>query len=280
MTRGILLLLATLIIGVSAQAATPSSTYQTPSTPALATDDSDEDNEWSFWWEAGVNIASNYLWRGYDQSYSGNMFDPSLQPSVTLGFGKFYLDLWLNASPLSKYHEFDMTLGFEHKNLAITIYDVYCGEFNTPFFARENHSLTATIEYTFFDRLRLHWGTTFIHDADWVEKEDGSMRRAFSSYFEIAYRQPVKDLFDIEIAAGASPWTAPFWCAGPRVLQDDGSYCLDFDNIPEGFNVTNLSLMLTRDFEVGAATIPVNVGYVYNPTTNRHYTLIKTGFSF
>ena len=86
MTRGILLLLATLIIGVSAQAATPSSTYQTPSTPALATDDSDEDNEWSFWWEAGVNIASNYLWRGYDQSYSGNMFDPSLQPSVTLGF--------------------------------------------------------------------------------------------------------------------------------------------------------------------------------------------------
>ena len=281
MTRGILLLLATLIIGGSAQAATPSSTYQAPATPALATDDGDDDDDdWGFWWEAGVNLASNYLWRGYDQSYTGNMFDPSFQPSVTLGVGKFYIDLWLNVSPLSKYHELDMTLGFEHEDLSITLYDVYCGEFNTPFFAGENHSLTATIEYTFFDRLRLHWGTTFLHSADWIEKEDGSKRRAFSSYFEVAYTQPVKELFDIEIAAGASPWTAPFWCAGPRVMQEAGSYLLDFDNLPKGFNVTNLSLMLTRDFEVGAATIPVNVGYVYNPTTNRHYALIKTGFSF
>ena len=95
----------------------------------------------------------------------------------------------------------------------------------------------------------------------------------------MAYTQPVKDWFDIEILAGASPWTGPFWCAGPRKLVD-GAYSLDFDNIPQGFNVTNLSLTLSREFTVGAATIPVNLGYVFNPTTKRHYALLKTGFSF
>ena len=60
----------------------------------------------------------------------------------------------------------------------------------------------------------------------------------------------------------------------------DGAYELDFDNIPKGFNVTNLSVVLSREFEVGAATIPVEVGYTYNPTSRRHYAIINTGFAF
>lgn len=291
MTRRIFLLLATIALAVSAQA-TPTNndtTATTTPTTALPSDDIDNDdsNEGLFWWEAGANIASNYLWRGYDQSYSGKMFDPSIQPSVTLGLGAFYLDLWLNVSPISQYQEFDMTLGFDYKNLSITIYDVWCGMgsdfWKNDFLDGANHNLTATIDYTFFDRLRLHWGTTFIHSADWLYDENGErLRRAFSSYFEVAYKQPVKDLFDIEVVAGASPWTGPFWTAGPQIFED-GEYFLDYDdkNPPvTGFNVTNLSLTLSREFEVGCATFPVNVGYTYNPTTNRHYALIKAGVAF
>lgn len=247
----------------------------------------DDGCEWDFWWSAGANITSNYMWRGYDQSYYGNMFDPAIQPSVTLGFGAFYVDLWYNYSTASTYQEFDMTLGFDYKNLSITLYDVWCDYgkafWQNDFLDDKNHSLTATIEYTLFDRLRLHWGTTFLHASDWLYNADGSKRRrAFSSYFEVEYTQPVKGLFDISVAAGASPWTGPFWTAGPQILED-GEYLLEYDakNPPvKGFNVTNLSLMLTKEFEVGAASIPLNVGYIYNPTSKRHYALIKTGISF
>lgn len=290
MTRKITLLLATIALAVSAQASTFNIERPNTATPMIAPTpttalpaDTDDDDEGLFWWEAGANITSNYLWRGYDQSYYGNVFDPAIQPNVTLGLGAFYVDLWYNYSTLSTYQELDITLGFDYENLSITVYDVWCDYgkafWQNDFLDDENHSLTATIEYTFFDRLRLHWGTTFLHSADWIEREDGSMRRAFSSYFEVAYTQPVKGLFDIEITAGASPWTAPFWCAGPRKMVD-GGYELDFDNIPEGFNVTNLSLQLSREFEVGAATFPVSVGYTYNPTSNRHYALINAGVAF
>lgn len=291
MTRKFFVLfLATFALSVNVQATTPTlentSMTLTSELPAADVEEEDED-EGLFWWDAGANLASNYLWRGYDQSYSGKMFDPSIQPSVTLGLGAFYLDLWLNVSPISQYQEFDMTLGFDYENLSITLYDVWCGvgqEFwKNDFLDGSNHNLTATIDYTFFERLRLHWGTTFIHSADWLYNEDGSRkRRAFSSYFEVAYTQPVKELFDITFTAGASPWTGPFWTAGPQIVED-GEYFLDYnaENPPvTGFNVTNLNVTLSRDFEVGCVTFPVELGYTFNPTTKRHYALLKAGFSF
>ena len=291
MTRKFFVLfLATFALTVAAQAITPTETGSSTTTlkSALAAEQTaDDEDEGLFWFDAGANIASNYLWRGYDQSYSGKMFDPSIQPSVTFGLGAFYLDLWLNVSPMSQYQEFDMTLGFDYKNLSITVYDVWCGVgkdfWQNDFLDGSNHNLTATIEYTFFDRLRLHWGTTFIHSADWLYNEDGSrMRRAFSSYFEVAYTQPVKELFDISFTAGVSPWTGPFWTAGPQLFED-GEYFLNYDdkNPPVmGINITNLNIKLSREFEAGSVTFPVELGYTFNPTTKRHYALLKAGFSF
>lgn len=247
--------------------------------PQSVVEEEDDTYKWEFWWEAGFDLASNYMWRGYDQSYTGNMFDPSFQPSLTLGYGKFYINLWGNASLLSDYKEFDMFLGFDHENLSVTIYDVFCGvgaDFGAQsFFDKEAHSLTATIDYTFFDRLRLHWATTFLHAADRLPNG----KRAFSSYFEVGYTQPFGEVMDMEIIAGAAPWTGPFWMAGPRVMVD-GAYTLDFDNQPQGFNVTNLSVVLTREFDVNGIGIPVELGYTFNPTTKRHYALVKAGFAF
>lgn len=247
--------------------------------PQSVVEEEDDTYKWEFWWEAGFDLASNYMWRGYDQSYTGNMFDPSFQPSLTLGYGKFYINLWGNASLLSDYKEFDMFLGFDHENLSVTIYDVFCGvgaDFGAQsFFDKEAHNLTATIDYTFFDRLRLHWATTFLHAADRLPNG----KRAFSSYFEVGYTQPFGEVMDMEIIAGAAPWTGPFWMAGPRVMVD-GAYALDFDNQPQGFNVTNLSVVLTREFDVNGVGIPVELGYTYNPTTKRHYALVKAGFAF
>ena len=257
----------------------PFTANQPMANPQSVVEEEDDTYKWEFWWEAGFDLASNYMWRGYDQSYTGNMFDPSFQPSLTLGYGKFYINLWGNASLLSDYKEFDMFLGFDHENLSVTIYDVFCGvgaDFGAQsFFDKEAHNLTATIDYTFFDRLRLHWATTFLHAADRLPNG----KRAFSSYFEVGYTQPFGEVMDMEIIAGAAPWTGPFWMAGPRVMVD-GAYMLDFDNQPQGFNVTNLSVVLTREFDVNGVGIPVELGYTYNPTTKRHYALVKAGFAF
>lgn len=277
MTRKVLLMLATMALftSVSATAAelNPTTTGEVTATTALPSDD-DEKYGWEFWWGANIDIASNYMWRGFDQSYrggNGTMLDPSFQPGISFGYGKFYIELWGNASLLSNYKEFDIFLGFEHENLLVTLYDVYCGNFDTPFFDKRmtSHSLTATIDYTLFERLRLHWATTFLHPNDFLETGKRAGKRAFSSYFEVAYTQPVKDLFDIEFTAGASPFTGPFWC-----------YESDMETVAKGFNVTNLSIMFNREFEMGNITFPVQLGYIYNPLTRYHYAILKAGFAF
>lgn len=276
-------IVALFAVVLSASASLPTPTLDnalaSESCVALDVEDDDED-EWEFWWGAGFDLASNYMWRGFDQSYRGGnktMLDPSFQPGLSLGYGKFYIELWGNASLLSGYKEFDMFLGFEHEDLLITIYDVFCGvgqNFNKPFFSGENHSLTATIDYTFFDRLRLHWATTFLHPDDFITEGKRAGKRAFSSYFEVAYTQPFGDVLDMEVAAGASPWTGPFWC--PTRIGNE----FDWDNPAKGFNVTNLSLKLSHEFEMDSVTLPVELNYVYNPLTNYHYALLKAGFNF
>ena len=280
MTRKFFLFLASMMIAANAFATEPAAEETNPQPAAVPTQECvTEDDEWSFWWEAGFDLASNYMWRGFDQSYRGgnrNMVDPSFQPALTLGYGKFYVRLWGNASLFSDYKEFDMFLGFQHEGLEVTIYDVFCGvgqDFNAPFFDKSSHNLTATIDYTFFDRLRLHWATTFLHPSDFVVK-NGVERRAFSSYVEVAYTQPVKDWFDVEVIAGASPWTGPFWC--PTRVGNE----YDWDNPAKGFNVTNLSLTLSREFTRGDVSFPVSLGYTYNPLSNYHYALLTAGFYF
>ena len=283
MKKTVVTIVAMFVFALSASASLPTPTLDnalaSESCVALDVEEDDED-EWEFWWGAGFDLASNYMWRGFDQSYRGGnktMLDPSFQPGLSLGYGKFYIELWGNASLLSGYKEFDMFLGFEHEDLLITIYDVFCGvgdDFNKPFFSGENHSLTATIDYTFFDRLRLHWATTFLHPDDFITEGKRAGKRAFSSYFEVAYTQPFGDVLDMEVAAGASPWTGPFWC--PTRVGNE----FDWDNPATGFNVTNLSLKLSHEFEMDSVTLPVELSYVYNPLTNYHYALLKAGFNF
>ncbi len=249
-------------------------TTTTDEQPATLTTEESEDD--GFWWGASFDMASNYVWRGFDQSYRGGnrkMFDPSLQPGVSLGYGNFYIDLWYNHSLISKYNEFDIFLGYENENLTVTLYDVLwgvCGEMETmnPLNG-DNHSLTATIDYTFFERLRLHWATTFIHSGDKLDNG----KQAYSSYFEAAYTHPVCDLFDLEFTAGASPWSGPFWS-----FEREGSGYSD--SYLKGFNVTNLSLMALKEFELDNFTIPVKAGYIYNPTTEFSFILLQTGIAF
>ena len=125
MTRKFFFFLASMMIAANAFATEPAADVTNPqSVDVLTKECVTEDDEWSFWWEAGFDLASNYMWRGFDQSYRGgnrNMVDPSFQPALTLGYGKFYVRLWGNTSLFSDYKEFDMFLGFQHEGLEVTI---------------------------------------------------------------------------------------------------------------------------------------------------------------
>ena len=80
---------------------------------------------------------------------------------------------------------------------------------------------------------------------------------------------PVCDMFDVELTAGASPWTAPYWC-----------YERDMESVAKGFNVTNLSVICNKEFATENFTFPVKFGYIYNPATNFNYILLQTGIAF
>ena len=275
MTRKFTLFLASMLIVFSAGATMPM-TNITSCEQQDVTSVVEESEDEGFWWGASFDMASNYIWRGFDQPYCGgnrNMFDPALQPGVTFGYGNFYIDFWANRSLISTYTEFDIFLGYENDNLTVTLYDVLWGVSEDMSSMNpmkgENHSLTATIDYTLFERLRLHWATTFIHSGDKLVNG----KQAYSSYFEVAYTHPVRDLFDLEITAGAAPWSGAFWC----FEREGDGYS---DNYAKGFNVTNLSAMLNKEFELGDFTIPVKAGYIFNPTTNFHYALFQVGVSF
>ena len=133
MTRKFTLFLASMLIAFTAEATMPMiGTTTTDEQPAtLASEEtSEESDDEGFWYGGSFDLASNYIWRGFDQSYRGgnrNMFDPSLQPGVSFGYGKFYIDIWANHSLISKYNEFDVFLGYEHENLTVTLYDVLWG---------------------------------------------------------------------------------------------------------------------------------------------------------
>ena len=280
MTRKFTLFLASMLIAFTAEATMPMiGTTTTDEQPEIlaSEENAEESEDDGFWWGGSFDLASNYIWRGYDQSYRGgnrNMFDPSLQPGLSFGYGKFYIDLWANHSLISKYNEFDIFLGYENENLTVTLYDVLWGMGGDDMSTMnplkgENHSLTGTIDYTFFERLRLHWATTFIHSGDKLMNG----KQAYSSYFEAAYTHPVCDLFDLELTAGASPWTGPFWSFN----REGDTYA---DTTPEGFNVTNLSLMALKEFELGDYTMPVKAGYIYNPTTQFSFALLQVGIAF
>ena len=143
----------------------------------------------------------------------------------------------------------------------------YYFDFESPYFSDYNasHSLCATVSYTLSERipLKLSWSTTLAG-----EDFHDNGKRAYSSYVELSYAHTFDKLFDVEAAVGASPFKAPYWC------YDDEGF------VPDGFTFTNLELGLSREFEIGCATLPVSLRYIYNPFIHRSYGVLSVGVSF
>jgi len=220
-----------------------------------------------FAYEAGAEVVSAYLWRG---QYNGGL---SFQPDLEIGYdgdltslrvgvwGSVGASDWKFVKGLAKTDDYnpntyfvpemDIMLNFNIGGLMLgaTHYYYFGG---SPFFnwgkfdpidgSAGSSQTEVTVGYDFRNKcefpLTITWNTMVAGD-DLVEdqkKGDGTLKRAFSTYIEAKYDQPLPFDMTLSLAVGMSPWASQV-----------------YDN--EKFAVTNVSVRLDKEWETDVCSI-------------------------
>ena len=185
-----------------------------------------------FAYDAGAEAVSAYIWRG---QYNGGL---SLQPDLAVGFDGDHSSLRVGAwgsigasdwkfvkgkaidadgsDPNTRFiPELDIyiTANIWGVTLGLTHYYYFGG---TPFLNWKNPveggaQTEMTVGYDFSTLckvpLSLSWNTMVLGD-DHIELEDGSTKRAFSTYIEAKYDQPLPFDMTLSLAVGITPWAS------------------------------------------------------------------------
>ena len=197
-----------------------------------------------------ADVVSQYIWRGQDVG------DVSLQPTLGMEYKGVSLTAWgsVGLSNPDDTKEFDLTLGYTLGRLNIGVTDYWFNAGLDPrnryfkYDAHEtNHVFEANIGYD-FGPLSLQWFTNFSGN-DGLDK-DGD--RAYSSYAEIS----------VPFRLAKMEWTGTVGVV-PYATTFYGT---------DGFAVTNLAVMATKDIKVTESfSIPVFGQIVANPCSQKAY---------
>lgn len=194
-----------------------------------------------FAYEAGAEVVSAYLWRG---QYNGGL---SLQPDLEIGYdgdlsslrfgvwGSVGASDWKFQKGLPETEdgnpntyfvpELDVVLNFNVAGLMLGLTHYYYfggspflnwGKFDPADGSMAGSSQTeVTVGYDFRNKcelpLSITWNTMVLgNDLVEVENADGSTRykRAFSTYIEAKYDQPLPFEMTLSLALGMSPWAS------------------------------------------------------------------------
>lgn len=246
--------------------------------------------EASFTYDAGFDVVSAYVWRGM---YNGGL---SFQPNLAVGYEtentSFSAGVWgsVGASDwkfqkglpetedgnpntyfipeldvILSYSFYGATIGFTHY--------YYCDGGN--FFSWESAESLAesgngsqteiNVGYTLKDLVDvdffINWNT-FIAGNDLNENEDGTVKRAYSSYFELGYNHDLPLGFTLGGVVGMSPWKSDYY-------------------MNDGFAVVNIGLSLNKEWETDVCTIDLYAQGSLNPDgINKENTYIKDAGDF
>lgn len=206
---------------------------------------------------AKADFVSDYVWRGADQQ-SGC----SVQPSLTLGYAGFSLNVWGSQS-LTKWEEggskeWDINLGYTYRNLTATLSDYWWSGINQPYGHYKNsHYFEATLAYCFSDSfpLSLSWSTMFA-GAD--KNEKGNLQA--STYLSASY--PFRLPTDIVLtpAVGFTPWKGMY--------HHKAAF-------------TDVSLKVSKEVSLSNhLTIPLSVQAIVSPVYDRTYLVAGIGIGF
>jgi len=229
-----------------------------------------------FAYDAGAELVSSYLWRG---QYNGGL---SLQPDVEIGYdgdlSSLRFGVWgsvgasdwafVSGRPVTEdgnpntyfVPELDVVLNFNICGLMLgaTHYYYFGG---SPFFnwrsvddivATEGTSQTeVTIGYDFRNKcelpLTITWNT-MVAGNDLIEDENGDLKRAFSTYIEAKYDQPLPLDMTLSLALGISPWKSAIYNTG---AWNEETNTVEIKN----FAVNNISIRLEKEWEFDACSI-------------------------
>lgn len=96
-----------------------------------------------------ADFVTDYIWRGADQNAGF-----SVQPSLTLGYAGFTLNVWGSQS-LTKWEEggareFDINMSYAVSNFSVTVSDYWWSGVNQPYGHYKNsHYFEGTLAYNF-----------------------------------------------------------------------------------------------------------------------------------
>ena len=237
-----------------------------------------------FNWYARAEIDANYVWRGL---YVGGL---SLVAEADVSYYGFFANMWWNVGATDwKWGkkdasgtavtgldpEVDISLGYRWRGLSVLFIHMYYFDHYTDgrmsrYFDWNNYApggggVTTEwrISYRISDNvpLRLMWCTrTFGRDG---YMQNGELKRAYSTYIEARYDQPLP--YDITLSGviGLTPWRSMY------------------TGFEKEFAVVNLSAGLSKSWQI-AKGYSVDIGGVlmFNPSSMQPLWNIVTGVTF
>ena len=224
-----------------------------------------------FAWSAHAELDANYLWRGL---YCGGL---SIQAEAEVSYYGFFLNTWWNVGttnwnwgkrdasgkPVTGINpEADVAIGYRWRGLMVLFihmyyFDRYSDGRMSRYFDFSNHepggggvTTEWRIAYRISDKvpLRLMWCTrTFGRDG---YMQGGELKRAYSTYIEARYDQPLPHEVTLSGVIGMTPWRSMY------------------TGFEKKFAVVNLAVEASKSWQV-AKGCAVDLGgtIVFNPSS-------------
>lgn len=170
-----------------------------------------------FTWGASASVTSNYIWRGL---YVGGL---SAQVDATVGYGGFFANLWWNVGATDWAFtgfnpEVDLSIGFSRWGfqfyyLHMYYFDHYADGTRSRYFDMKNYAPGGggttgewRMSYRVSNKLPLSILVamrTFGRDGYLLE--DGTLKRAYSTYFELGYDFDLTHDWTLAARVGMTP---------------------------------------------------------------------------
>jgi len=242
------------------------------------------ENTRPFAWSARCEMDANYLWRGL---YCGGL---SFQAEADVSYYGFFVNTWWNVgatdwnwgrrdatgkSITGINPEVDVALGYRYKGLVILFmhmyyFDRYADGQMSRYFDFNNYpqggggvTTEWRIGYRISDKvpLQLLWCTRTFGRDGYIK--DGELKRAYSTYIEARYDQPLP--YDVTLTGmiGVTPW---------RSL---------YTNFEKNFAVVNLSVAVKKSWQLtDYCAVDIGATLVFNPNSMQPLWNVYTGVSF
>lgn len=237
----------------------------------------------SFKWYAHAELDANYVWRGL---YCGGL---SLQAEAEVSYYGFFINSWWNVGTTNWWTdrdaagkwttglnpELDMSVGYRYKGLMIMFMHMYYFDhyvdgrmsryFDFGNYAPGGGGVTTEwrIGYRISDKvpLRLLWCTrTFGRDG---YMKEGELKRAYSTYIEARYDQPLPMQFTLSGVIGVTPWKSLY------------------TGFQKEFAVVNLSVGVSKSWTLTEyCSLDLGGVIVFNPSSMQPLWNINAGVTF